>query len=61
VAGSSQYWVITEPNILTLSGAGLNPDRHIFVMNLVNKTGSRENQSLHIRYEKRASKPAKWK
>jgi hypothetical protein len=57
----AQYWKITEPNVLTLSGAGLNPDKHIFVMDLGHKSGSRENQSLHIRYEKRASKPARWK
>ena len=56
-----QYWTITEPNVLTVSGAGTNPDKHIFIMNLANKTGSRADQSLHIRYEKSASKPARWK
>lgn len=57
----AQYWEVTEPNILTLKGAGLNPDMHILVIDLATKSGSRANQSLHIKYEKPARKPSKFK
>ncbi len=56
-----QYWTITEPNVLTLTGAGTNPDKQIFLMDVAGKSGSRQDQSLHIRYEKRATKPARFK
>ncbi len=55
-----QYWALVD-NVLTVSDSGKNGDKHIFTMNPDNKSGSAANQNLHIRYEKRASKPARWK
>jgi hypothetical protein len=57
----AQYWTMNESNVLTLSDSGTNGDKHIFTMDLSNKSGSTENQNLHIRYERRATKPAMWK
>ena len=31
----AQYWKLTGPNELTLSGAGLNPDKHVFLIDPV--------------------------
>ena len=56
-----QLWTFAEPNVLTLTDSGLNPDKHIFFLNLENKSGSAQNQNLHIRYEKKATKPSRFK
>jgi hypothetical protein len=55
-----QAWTITEPNLVTISDPQVG-DKSTFIMNIAKKSGSREDGQLHIRYEKRASKPARWK
>ncbi len=56
----AQFWKLAD-NVVTVLDSGTNGDKHTFTMNLENKSGSSDNQSLHIRYEKKASKPPRWK
>lgn len=56
----AQSWKL-EGNAVTVRDAGENGDKHTFTIDLANKIGSTENKNKHIKYEKSATKPARFK
>jgi hypothetical protein len=59
--GHPQLWTVKGPNVLMIRDSGKNGDLHTFYMNGALKAGSAQNQNLHIRYEKTATRPEGWK